>query len=404
MKYDFDRIIDRTGTGASKWERYTAGKTDNLNLLIDPHLKGDSTLPMWVADMDFQVPQPVIDALVKRSAHGIFGYTVASKSYFRSIIDWFLARYNWKIEEEWIIPAPGVVPAIQFAINVLCKPEEKILIQGPVYHPFYRVIKSAGCEIVSNSLRLDASGYNMDFSDLGRQLSDPLVKLAILCSPHNPVGRVWTVDELTRFGELCDSNGVTVIADEIHCDLVFSSNRFIPYGSIKPDFLNNVLICTAPSKTFNLAGMHLSNIIIPNELLRHRYKSYIEKNSLSGGLNPLALSAAEVAYQEGEEWLEQVLDYVWENYQFLQRSFGDQLSKLSVSDLQGTYLAWVDFRSLGIEANELERLIQSEANLLFNQGYIFGREGIGFQRINIACPRSVLERAVKRLIKVFAHL
>ena len=352
----FDHITHRQGTHSLKWDRY----------------KDRDILPLWVADMDFQVARPIIDALIQRAKHGIFGYTVAPKTYYRSIIEWFSKRHNWEINTDWIITAPGVVPAIQFAVNAFCSPGEKILVQGPVYYPFYRIIQAAGCEVVSNSLLFN-NGYSMDLESLQRQLSDPLVKLVFLCSPHNPVGRVWSRDELIKFGEICNQNNVIVIADEIHCDLICPGEQFVPYASINEKFSQNTIVCTAPSKTFNLAGMHLSNIIIPNNKIRNKYTSYIEGIGMSGGLNPFSLIAAEVAYKEGEDWLDHVLDYIWMNYKYLTDFVISYCPQLKVADLQGTYLSWIDFRTLGLNADKLEALLYNEAKLLLNQGYIFGR-------------------------------
>ena len=397
MKYDLGNLIGRGGTNATKWESYSGGNQSGLIEFIGPDLKGEGLLPMWVADMDFQTAQPIIDGLIERVRHGIFGYTFASEDYFKSITNWFFTRHNWTVEKEWIVPTPGIVPAIQFAINTFCSPGDNILVQGPVYHPFYRVIEASGCKVVSNSLVWSDGGYRMNFSDLETQASDSQLKLAILCSPHNPVGRVWTVEELKQFGEICNDNNVLVIADEIHCDLIGPVSTFVPYLKAGFNFSDRALVCTAPSKTFNLAGLHLSNVIIPNPDLRDQYLAYMKKNAVGGGLNPFSLIAAELAYTMGEDWLEQVLLYIWDNYKYLQRFIKEYLPQLVLSDLQGTYLAWVDFTLLKLSPEELELLIQKKAKLLFNQGYIFGEEGAGFQRINIACPRKVLELGLGRL-------
>ena len=404
MKYDLEKLIDRDGTYATKWETYTEGNKSGSISSIGTDLQGDGLLPMWVADMDFKTAQPIIDALTFRAQHGIFGYTLASENYFQSIINWFESRYGWKIDKEWIIPTSGVVPAIQFAINTFCSRGNAVLIQGPVYHPFYRVIKSAGCHVVSNSLIHSSDGYKMDFEDLEEKVKDKNIKLAILCSPHNPVGRVWSREELRTFGKICIENGVLIIADEIHCDLVAPEVVFTPFLKVNELFLPNTIVCTAPSKTFNLAGMHLANTIIADEHLRKDYKNYMVVNSVAGGLNPFSLIAAEVAYNKGGDWLEQVLIYIWANYEFLKEFIDKYLPRIILTKLEGTYLAWVDFRCLNLEPQSLEDLIQNKAKLLFNQGYIFGDEGIGFQRINIACPRKVLELGLWRLKEAIEEL
>ena len=397
MNYNLNQVIDREGTGSNKWELYRGGSHAGPIVPIDPKLERDGPIPMWVADMDFASPQPVLDALSKRINHGIFGYTSASEGYYSSIVSWFENRHDWKISKEWITTTPGVVPALHFAVKTWCHKGDKVLIQKPVYYPFFRAITNGGCEIVSSNLIEEGGFYSMDFEDLEAKASDPKVKISILCSPHNPVGRVWTSEELRQYGDICNRNGVIVIADEIHSDLMMPGNFFQPYASLGDKFANNVMVCTAPSKTFNLAGMHLSNMVIPNSELKKEYDSYMFEIGVAGGLNPLALVAIEAAYRRGEDWLSQVLEYIHKNYLFLVKYVAENIPQLSISDLQGTYLAWIDFRALGLDQVSLEKLTQLDAKVLFDEGHVFGEEGLGFERINIACPRSILVLALERL-------
>ena len=399
MKYDLDRVIDRDGTGSAKWDNYMGGRHSGPTTSINADLNDDGSIPMWVADMDFQVPKPVVDALAERVQHGIFGYTMATDGYYQSVINWFGRRHNWEISKDWISTAPGIVPAVHFAVRTYCRPGDKVLIQKPVYYPFFRSITNGGCEIVSSPLIDNDGHYEMDFDDLEVRAADPKVKLAILCSPHNPVGRVWTRDELQRYGEICTRHGVLVVADEIHCDLMMPGNEFEPYGLLHEDLVKNSIICTAPSKTFNLAGMHLSNMVIPDKDLHKAYDAYMTQIGVAGGLNPLATTAVEAAYNGGEEWLAQVLDYISGNHQHLKTFMANNIPRIKVYDLEGTYLNWMDFNGLGLDRKALEDLTQLKARVLFDEGYIFGDEGDGFERINLACPRPILDAALQRLKK-----
>jgi len=397
MKYDLDRIIDREGTGSVKWGMYRGGSHEGPITPVDAELNGDGPIPMWVADMDFASPKPVLDALSQRISHGIFGYSVAPDSYYDAVTDWFKKRLGWDVPKGWISTTPGVVPALHFAVKTWCKPGDKVLVQRPVYYPFFRSITNGGCEIVSSNLIEEDLNYRMDFEDLEKKASDPGVKLALLCNPHNPVGRVWTADELRQFGEICNRHNVIVIADEIHADLMMPGISFQPYAMLGDEFANNTVVCTAPSKTFNLAGMHLSNMVIPNPKLKQDLDAYMTETGVAGGHNPLALVAIEAAYREGEEWLTQVLAYIHANYQLVEAFLAENLPQLKVTPLEGTYLAWIDFRALGLEQPALEKLTQLDAKVLFDEGHIFGEEGLGFERINLACPRPILNLALSRL-------
>ncbi len=395
--YNLDLVIDRDGTGSNKWRLYRGGSHAGPITPVDPALEGDGPIPMWVADMDFASPKPVLDALSKRVQHGIFGYTGASDGYFDAVTGWFEKRYGWVVPKDWISTTPGVVPALHFAVKTWCRPGDKVLVQRPVYYPFFRAIENGGCEILSSSLIEEDGCYRMDFADLEKKASDPKVKISLLCNPHNPVGRVWTADELRQYGEICNRHGVVVIADEIHADLMMPGFTFQPYAMLGDEFALNTMVCTAPSKTFNLAGMHLSNMVIPNPDLKKAFDDYLHETGVAGGLNPLALVAIEAAYREGEPWLAAVLDYIHGNFLMMKQVLAENLPRLQPTELQGTYLAWIDFRALGLDQAALEKLTQLDAKVLFDEGHIFGPEGSGFERMNLACPRPIVSLALNRL-------
>lgn len=390
MKYDFDEHIDRLQTGSVKWDEVE-------NLFGDKEI-----LPMWVADMDFKSPQPVIDAIRERAEHGIYGYTTRPDSYYKATINWMKRRHNWDVEKDWICYSPGVVPALSIIVNTFTQPGDKIIVQPPVYYPFMNVIKNNGREIVHNPLKLQQNQYIMDFDDLKSKL-DPSVKMIILSSPHNPVGRVWTKAELQTLGEICAEHNVLVVSDEIHFDLVYKGNMHTPFAAISEFFAQNSITCTAPSKTFNLAGMQTSNIIIPNEDLRNQFNKSMENLAL-GLTNTFGVTALISAYDQGEEWLDQLLDYLKGNLEFLTKYIEENLPKIKVIKPEATYLVWLDCRELGISGKELEHLTQKQAKVAFDEGYIFGEEGEGFTRINIACPRKLLEEGLSRLSKAIGNL
>jgi cystathionine beta-lyase len=351
---------------------------------------------MWVADMDIACPDPVVEALVNRAKHGIYGYTAPTDSYFKSVVNWMKKRHAWEISPDWICITPGVVPALNMLVQTFISPGEKVLIQPPVYYPFFGAIENNGGVLVTNPLLYEERRYRMDFNDLERAAQDPQLKLAILCSPHNPVGRVWTKEELERFGEICLHNNVLVVSDEIHSDLIYPGQVFTPFSTINDDFAQNSITCTAASKTFNLAGLHTSNIIIPNEELRLRFMKTIQRNGLFG-IGTFGVVALQAAYDHGESWLEQVLEYVVGNYQYLDEFIRRHIPQITVIPPEGTYLVWLDCRSLGLDKWELKKLMLEEARVYLDEGYIFGPEGEGFERINIACPRPLLVEALERI-------
>ena len=379
MKYDFDEIIPRRHTNSYKWD----GATDS------------NVLPLWVADMDFRTAPAITEALKQRVEHGIFGYTRVPDEYYEAVTAWFKRRHGWDIRREWMIYTSGVVPAISAIIKALTGPGDKVLVQTPVYNCFFSSIRNNGCEVASSPLVYEDRTYRMDLEDLERKASDENTKVMLLCNPHNPAGRVWTREELTAVGEICIRHGVTVVSDEIHCELVYSGHRHIPFASISDDFLRHSVTCVSPSKAFNIAGLQIANIIAPDETMRRRIDKAININEVCD-VNPFGVIATMAAYNEGEEWLGQLLDYLWQNYLFLVEFCRTQLPDFPVARLEGTYLAWMDCRALGIGSEELEQLLVGEAKLWLNAGTMYGAEGEGFMRWNLACPRSVLEQALAR--------
>jgi cystathionine beta-lyase len=369
----------------------------------DPRHGPDRVLPMWVADMDFHCPSPVIEAMTARAEQGIFGYSRPTDSYYEAVINWLQRRHGWTVERDWIALSPGVVTAISMLVQSCTMSGDKVLIQRPVYYPFTSVIESNGRLVVSNSLLYEHGRYSMDFEDLAARASDPAVKMAILCSPHNPVGRVWSAGELARFGEICLENGVLVVSDEVHADLIYKGNSFTSFASISELFCANSVTCTAASKSFNLAGLKTSNIIIPDEALRESFVQEVERNGLYGA-NSFGIVATEAAYNHGEAWLESVMEYVEGNYRFMVAYLAQQLPQLRVVPAEGTYLVWIDFRELGLSPGDRRELLLNQARVLLDEGELFGPEGEGFERINIACPRSILVEALERIGAAVAGL
>ncbi|MFX0014984.1 MAG: MalY/PatB family protein [Promethearchaeota archaeon] len=389
----FDEVIDRSNTGSIKWDPFY------LKMIFGK----EDLLPLWVADMDFRAPQPVIDALVERAKHGIFGYTGPDPSrYYKSVINWFKRRHNWFLDKDWFIFSPGIVQACTYLIQRFSQPGDKIIIQNPVYYPFADIIKNNGRRIVSNQLDLIDGHYQMNFEDLEAKAKDPRLKALILCSPHNPVGRVWLKDELNRLGDICLENNILVFSDEIHCDLIFPNNKHTVFASISEEFAQYSITCTAGSKTFNLAGFQHSNVIIPNKNLRKIFKIQMENNALTTP-NVFGALALQVAYDEGEEWLESLIQVLKRNLDFLKSFIKENLPQISVIEPEGTYLVWLDFRELGLEHKELEKKMLEEAKLALDSGYKFGVGGEGFERINIACPISILRESLERIARVFSN-
>jgi cystathionine beta-lyase len=403
MPTNFDIEIDRRHTGSVKWEFVLDPEDPSKKDRTEACFGRNRILPMWVADMDFPSPEPVVNALKERAQHGIFGYTQPDPAYLESVTGWMKKRHGWPVKESWIVATQGVVPALHLLVRALTRPGDKILIQQPVYYPFFSAIEKNGCRIVSNPLVLNAGQYHMDYDDLESKAADPDVKLAILCSPHNPVGRVWTREELQRFGHICQRNHVQVISDEIHGDLVYPGVLFCPFPMADSVFQENSIVCTAPSKTFNLAGLQTSNIVIPDKHIRQKFKESLLANGLFG-INPFGTTACRAAYEQGEPWLEDLLRYLEHSLQAMIALFERELPEINVIQPQGTYLVWFDCRSLGLDKHQLRKLFLNQARVFLDEGSLFGPEGDGFQRINIACPRSLLMEALERIVAAIKEL
>lgn len=381
---DFDTIIDRKNTDCLK---YDFAKRRGMP---------EDVLPLWVADMDFKTSSYVEDALAERARHGIFGYSESQTPYFEIVRDWMKRHHDWEVKEPWLIKTPGVVFALAMAVKAYTEPGDGVLIQSPVYYPFSEVIEDNGRRIVSNTLVLgEDHKYHIDFEDFERQIKENQVKLFFLCNPHNPVGRVWTTEELTRLGDICLKYQVTVVSDEIHSDFIFRGRHQV-FADLKREYADITVTCTAPSKTFNLAGLLLSNIFISNRELRHKFRQQVNAAGISQ-LSPFGLVACETAYTQGEEWYQAMLAYVAENIAFTKEYVEKHLPGVEMVGHEGTYLVWLDFRKTGLSVEELEDLIVNRAKLWLDSGKIFGKSGEGFQRINVACPRQILEEALHRI-------
>lgn len=379
MKYDFEKITQRRGTNSYKWD-----STDDKEVL-----------PMWVADMDFPTAPCIINALKKRVEHGIFGYTRVPEEYYDAVISWFSRRHHWKPKREWFIYTSGVVPALSAVIKALTNVGDKVLTLTPVYNCFFSSIRNNGCELDSCALRCEDNTFSIDYEDLERRAADPKTTLMLLCNPHNPSGRVWTREELRRIGDICIKNNVVVVADEIHCELVHPGFTYTPFASVSEEFQKHSVTCVAPSKAFNIAGLQIANIIVENDKWRQRIDKAININEVCD-VNPFGVIATIAAYNEGEEWLNQLLQYIHGNYLFFKDYCEEHLPQLPVAPLEGTYLAWMDCRSLGIPSEELEEELMKEAKLWLNAGSMYGKEGEGFMRWNLACPRQLVKEGLER--------
>lgn len=384
MSSQFDTIINRKNTNSLKYDfAVERGRDENI-------------LPLWVADMDFMVAPEIIEALEKSVKHGIYGYSESKKDYFEAIRKWFLQKHQYSLKEEWLVKTPGVVFAIAQAIRAYTKKGDYVLIQSPVYYPFRETIEVNDRKVAVNSLVLKNGHYEIDFEDFERQIVEKKTKLFLLCNPHNPVGRVWTKEELTKIGDICVRNHVLVVSDEIHCDFTFPGFAHTVFASIKKEFEQISILCTSPSKSFNLAGLQISNIFIPNEELRKQFERAVAQAGYSQVGLP-GIVACKAAYTYGEEWLKQLKVYLKENLDFLREYLKKELPQITLIEPEGTYLIWLDFRALGLTKEALHTLIEEKAGLWLDEGDIFGPEGEGFERINIACPRKTLEEALKRI-------
>lgn len=378
MIYDFDKSVSRRGTNSYKW--------DNAP---------DGVLPLWVADMDFTTAPPITNALSRRVAHGIFGYTRVPDAYYDALISWFDRRHEWLMKRQWIIYTTGVVPALSAIIKAMTHEGDRVIVQTPVYNCFFSSIRNNGCEMVSNNLVREGNTYHIDFDDLERKAADPRAKVMLLCNPHNPAGRVWTRDELTRVGEICLKHNVFVVADEIHCELVAPGHKYIPFASINNDFLHHSATCTSPSKAFNIAGLQIANITVEDNDIRQRIDKAININEVCD-VNPFGIEALQAAYNEGEEWLEQLNAYIYANYDHMLRYCSANLPQFPLTKLEGTYLVWMDCSALSTASETLEKQLIDKAKLWLNAGTMYGANGEGFMRWNIACPRATLTEALER--------
>lgn len=384
MSFLFDEIIDRKNTDSLKYDfAARRGMPEDI-------------LPLWVADMDFKAPPCVIDALVAKARHGIFGYSESGRAYFEILKRWFLDNHGWEPKEDWLVKTPGVVYAICAAIRSLSEKGDAVLIQQPVYYPFAESVLANGRTLAVNELVYSGGGYRVDFADFENKIVQNNVRLFILCSPHNPVGRVWTESELTRMGDICLKHGVTVISDEIHADFVYPGRKHTVFAGIKPEFSQIAVTCTSPTKTFNLAGLQISNIFIPDRKIRSAFKKELDKSGYSQ-VNIMGLVACAAAYGGGRQWLRELNGYLCGNLDFIRRFLREKIPQVGLVEPEGTYLVWLDFKKLGLSGAQLEELIVKSAGLWLDRGTMFGRGGEGFQRVNIACPRSVLEKAFSRL-------
>ncbi|TFG26331.1 MAG: pyridoxal phosphate-dependent aminotransferase [Promethearchaeota archaeon] len=389
-KYDLDEIVNRKNTCSVKWDG-----TDNF-------FQKENLLPMWVADMDFLSPSPIIEAIIHRAKHGVYGYTFIPQTYYQAIINWFQRRHNWTIHKDWIYHVPGVLPGISFAVQAFSKPGDKIIVQNPIYTPFYSIIKNNGCKKLLNPLKLLNGRYTMDFKDFKKKAEDPRSRFMILCNPHNPTGRVWTREELTTLGEICLENQILIISDEIHCDIVYPGYKYVPFSSISKEFEQNSITCTAPSKTFNLPSLKVANVIIPNPSLRTQYNKIRKRNHMTSP-NYFVSAVTEAAYNKCEDWLEQLILYIKDNLNFLKNFIQTNLPEVKVIEPEGTYLVWLDFRELGLGSKEISNFLFDKAKVALWEGSLFGKGGKGFERINIACPRSILSEGLNRIAKAIKN-
>jgi len=381
MIYDFDEIVPRRGTNSYKYDSRSDIPAD--------------TIPLWVADMDFRAAPPILDALQQRLDHGVFGYTFVPDEYYEAIDSWFTERHGWSIKRDQVIYTSGVVPAISAIIKALTVPGDKVLVNTPVYNCFFSSIRNNDCLPLEVPLLLADNRYTIDFEALEAAASDPRCTLMLLCNPHNPAGRVWTESELRRIAEICHRHDVVVVSDEIHCELVYEPHRYTPFATVEGECRR--VMCVSPSKAFNIAGLQIANIIVPDKQMREKIDRAININEVCD-VNPFGVQALIAAYRHGGPWLDALIPYLHDNYILLRDTFRRHFPHLAVLPLEGTYLAWVDCRSLGVPSVELEEMLISDARVWLNAGSIYGAAGEGFLRVNLACPRAVLAEALRRLV------
>lgn len=389
MKYNFDEIIPRKNSDCLKYDK------------LQEMFGTDDALSMWIADMDFRTPPFVIEALRRRLDHEVLGYTFCSPQWKPAIQSWVSRHYGWDVKEEEIGFVGGIVPAISFAVQCFTAPGDKILIQPPVYHPYHHVVKDLGRTLVYNPLRLVNGQFEIDFEDFERKIVG--CKLFLLCNPHNPGGRVWNADELVRIADICSRNGVIVISDEIHCDMALTGYKHTVFATVSETAAQNSVTLMAASKTFNIAGLKSSYHIIQNEALRKQYSEYLTRSELDTA-HLFATTAVAVAYNEGDEWLAQMLQYVEENIAFLDKYLKENMPKISFIRPQASYLVFLDARELGMPQERLVEFFLKEAKVAMNDGTMFGQEGAGFMRMNLGCPRATLQQALEQIKAAYDRL
>jgi cystathionine beta-lyase len=385
--FNFDQIVERQGTGSVKWDS----------------MGNSSILPMWVADMDFRTAEPIVSALKQRVEHGVFGYTKVPDAYYAAVINWFDKRHNFHIQREWIQYTSGVVPALSAILKALTNPGDGVIVQTPAYNCFFSSIRNMDCHLVENPLVNRDGYYEMDFDDLERKASRSDVKVLILCNPHNPVGRAWTQEELTRLGEICFRHGVKVISDEIHCDLTFPGVQHQPFAALGDEFLANTVTTNSPSKSFNIAGLQIANIITADKQLRDKIDRALNIHEVCD-VNPFGVAALMAAYNESEAWLDALREYLHQNYLVVVAFINQHLPRLSVIQQEATYLAWIDCRQLDMPSEEIGEKLITEGALMLNQGAVYGTQGEGYIRLNMACPRAQLLDGLQRMARVLGNL
>ena len=392
MNYDFERGLDRHNTGCVKWDQSCT------------IFGSEGVLPMWVADMDFPIAKPVTEALIQRAQHECYGYSCPSPSVLEAITERLWRNYQWKVDPDWLLFTPGVVPALHAAVRAFTSPGDEIVLQSPVYYPFWSAIRENGCQVANNELQWNGHNYVMDLDGLkdafqprpcGMSTCPSRTKMIILCSPHNPVGRVWSRDELIAVGEIALANNAIVISDEIHCELLLNGSHHVPFAALSPELEQNSIVCMAPSKTFNLAGLATSFTIVPNSRMRAALQRRI--NGAVGMVTPFGYTALEASFREGDDWLTQVLHYLEGNVTYVRLFVQDHMPKVKVMPIEGTYLMWLDFRALGMDVHQLSDFLRQKARVGLDEGYVFGPGGEGFARMNIACPRSTVQEGLTRI-------
>lgn len=383
--YNFNEVIDRKNTCSLKYDSAVRrGKPEQI-------------LPLWVADMDFQTAPEILDEVREKVEHGIFGYSEPAETYFEALHDWMEEHHRWNIQKNWLVKTPGVVFALALAVRTYTKEGDTVLIQSPVYYPFREVVESNHRIVADNTLILGENGkYQIDYEDFEQQIVDHKIRLFLLCNPQNPVGRVWTKEELRKIGEICLRHHVIVVSDEIHCDFALAGYKHQVFANLSPELADMTITCTSPSKTFNLAGLQVSNILIANQELRRQFQKELNASGYSQ-LNIMGLTACEAAYQYGEKWHSALMTYLQDNLSYIKTFLRTHLPQIKLIEPEGTYLIWLDFRGLGLSESKLEALITQQAKLWLDNGVMFGKSGEGFERMNIACPRSTLREALERL-------